>query len=99
MPTILGANSVSGYEISNSMRFNRGDAACLRKTFSGSPTSTKKCTISFWTKLADPSNTDAKAIFSAIKSGSNEDVIKFMGVNNSILNALEITFNNTNSSI
>ena len=97
MPTILGANSVSGYEISNSMRFNRGDAACLRKTFSGSPTSTKKCTISFWTKLADPSNTDAKAIFSAIKSGSNEDVIKFMGVNNSILNALEITFNNTNA--
>ena len=98
MPTILGANSVSsGYEISNSMRFNRGDAACLRKTFSCSPTSTKKCTISFWTKLADPSNTDAKAIFSAIKSGSNEDVIKFMGVNNSILNALEITFNNTNA--
>jgi len=97
MPTILGANSVSGgYEISNSMRFNRGDAACLRKTFSGSPTSTTKCTISFWTKLADPSNTDAKAIFSAIKSGVNEDVIKFMGVNNGILNSLEINFNNTN---
>jgi len=97
MPTILGANSVSsGYEISNSMRFNRGDAACLRKTFSGSPTSTKKCTISFWTKLADPFNTDAKAIFSAIKSGVNEDVIKFMGVNNGILNSLEINFNNTN---
>jgi len=84
-----------GYEIDNSMRFNRGDAACLRKTFSGSPTSTKICTISFWTKLADPSNTDAKAIFSAIKSGVNEDVIKFMGVNNGILNGIEINFNNT----
>jgi len=93
---ILPANSATGgYEIDNSMRFNRGDAACLRKTFSGSPTSTKKCTISFWTKLADPSNTDAKAIFSAIKSGSNEDVIKFMGVNNGILNGIEINFNNT----
>ena len=97
MPTILGANSVSGYDIDNSMRFNRGDTACLRKTFSGSPTSTKICTISFWTKLADPSNTDAKCIFSAIKSGSNEDFIKFMGVNNGILNALELGFNNTNS--
>ena len=97
MPSILGANSVSGYEIENSMRFNRGDAACLRKTFSGSPSSTKACTISFWTKLGAPQDTNAKAIFSAIKSGSNEDVIKFMGVNNSILNALEINFNNTNA--
>ena len=93
-----GANQLdTGYNIDNSMRFNRGDAACLRKTFSGSPTSTKICTISFWTKLADPSNTDSKAIFSAIKSGSNEDVIKFMGVNNGILNAIEINFNNTNN--
>jgi hypothetical protein len=96
-PVIGGDGKPTGYEIDNSMRFNRGDAACLRKTFSGSPTSTKICTISFWTKLADPSNTDAKAIFSAIKSGSNEDVIKFMGVNNSILNSIEINFNNTNA--
>jgi hypothetical protein len=94
-PVIGGDGKPTGYEIDNSMRFNRGDAACLRKTFSGSPTSTKICTISFWTKLADPSNTDAKAIFSAIKSGSNEDVIKFMGVNNGILNGIEINFNNT----
>ena len=94
-PVIGGDGKPTGYEIDNSMRFNRGDAACLRKTFSGSPTSTKICTISFWTKLADPSNTDAKAIFSAIKSGSSEDVIKFMGVNNGILNGIEINFNNT----
>jgi len=98
MPSILGANSVSdSYEITNSLRFARGDSQVLERTFSGSPTSTKICTISFWTKLADPSNTDAKAIFSAIKSGSNEDVIKFMGVNNGILNSLEINFNNTNA--
>ena len=95
-PIVGGDGKPTGYEIDNSMRFNRGDAACLRKTFSGSPTSTKICTISFWTKLADPSNTDAKAIFSAIKSGSSEDVIKFMGVNNGILNGIEINFNNTN---
>ena len=98
MPTILGANTADdSYEISNSLRFKRGDDPNLEKTFSGSPTSTKKCTISFWTKLADPDDTNAKNIFSAIKSGVNEDFIKFMGVNNSILNNLELGFNNTNA--
>ena len=91
-----GANQLdTGYNIDNSMRFNRGDSPSLTKTFSGSPTSTKICTISFWTKLADPADTNAKSIFSAIKSGSSEDVIKFMGVNNGILNSIEINFNNT----
>ena len=95
---IVGANSESAvYEISNSMRFNRGSASYLAKTFSGTPTSTKICTISFWTKLADPKDTNAKNIFSAIKSGSNEDCIKFMGINNGILNNLEFVFNNTNA--
>ena len=98
MPTILGANTADdSYEVSNSLRFKRGDDPNLEKTFSGSPTSTTKCTISFWTKLADPSDTNAKNIFSAIKSGSNEDCIKFMGVNNGILNNLEFVFNNTSA--
>ena len=98
MPSIFGGNQLdTGYEISNSLRFNRGDSPNLERTFSGSPTSTKKCTISFWTKLADTTDTNAKNIFSAIKSGVNEDFIKFMGVNNGILNNLELGFNNTNS--
>jgi hypothetical protein len=96
-PVVGGSQLVdTGYEISNSLRFKRTDDPNLEKTFSGSPTSTTKCTISFWTKLGDPSDTNAKNIFSAIKSGSNEDFIKFMGVNNGILNNLELGFNNTN---
>ena len=64
MVGILGANSLSGggYEIDNSLRFNLPDAAALRKTFSGSPTATQKCTFSFWTKLANPSVTTSKTI-------------------------------------
>ena len=96
-PVVGGDGKPTGYEIDNSLRFNRGDNPNLEKTFSGSPTSTTKCTISFWTKLADPSDTNAKNIFSAIKSGSNEDCIKFMGVNNGILNNLEFVFNNTSA--
>ena len=96
-PVVGGDGKPTGYEIDNSLRFNRGDNPNLEKTFSGSPTSTTKCTISFWTKLANPSDTNAKNIFSAIKSGSNEDCIKFMGVNNGILNNLEFVFNNTSA--
>jgi len=93
---VVGGNLLdTSYEISNSLRMDNGDSPYLEKTFSGSPTSTTKCTISFWTKLADPSDTNAKNIFSAIKSGVNEDCIKFMGVNNGILNNLELVFNNT----
>jgi len=97
LSTIMPANSVSGgYEIDNSLRFNRGDTAVLRKTFSGSPTATQKCTISFWTKLADPSVTDQKEIFSAIKSGSSEDRIGFHAINNGIHGGFELAFNNGN---
>ena len=32
MPTILGANSVSGYQVSNSIRFNSGDNPKLERT-------------------------------------------------------------------
>jgi len=95
-PTIMPANSVSGYEISNSLRFNKADTAVLRKTFSGSPTATQKCTFSFWTKLADPSVTTQKEIFSAIKSGSNEDRFGFHAINNGIHGGFELAFNNGN---
>ena len=97
VPTIMPVNSVSGgYEISNSLRFNKADTAVLRKTFSGSPTATQKCTFSFWTKLADPSVTTQKEIFSAIKSGSNEDRFGFHAINNGIHGGFELAFNNGN---
>ena len=97
MPLILGGGDpTSQYLISNSMRFDRGATTCLRKTFSGSPTNAKKFTMSCWIKLANPEDTNAKAIFSGIKSGVNEDVIKFGSINNDHLNYLELNFNNTN---
>ena len=69
MPFILGGGDpTSQYLISNSMRFDRGATTCLRKTFSGSPTNAKKFTMSCWIKLANPEDTNAKAIFSGIKS-------------------------------
>jgi hypothetical protein len=100
LSTIMPANSVSGgYEISNSLRFNKADTAVLRKTFSGSPTATQKCTISFWTKLADPAVTTSKTIFSAIKSGSSEDRFDFHGINNGIHGGFSLQFNNGNDGV
>ena len=49
MPSILGANSVSGYTISNSLRFNAADSPSLQKTF-GSAGNQKTMTFSFWVK-------------------------------------------------
>ena len=49
MATILGANSDSGYEISNSLRFNDDDSANLSRTV-GTPTNEKIYTISVWFK-------------------------------------------------
>jgi len=50
---ILPGNSASGgYEVANSLRFNRGSSDYLSKTF-GTPTSTKKGTHSVWFKLSN----------------------------------------------
>ena len=49
MATILGANSDSGYEISNSLRFNDDDSANLSRTV-GTPTNENIYTISVWFK-------------------------------------------------
>ena len=97
MPTIIGAgDSSSGYEIQNSLSFAAADNAHLEKTFSGSSSSNRICTMSFWIKNADTNRTSARAIFSAIKSGSNEDVIKYGSSNGGNLGYLEFNFNNTN---
>ena len=52
MPIILGANSVSGYEVSNSLMFNDNDSAYLsRQNSSGG--SRQIFTTSFWIKRAN----------------------------------------------
>ena len=50
MPSILGANSVSGYEIANSLRFNDGDSPSLTKSF-GSAGNRAIWTWSAWIKV------------------------------------------------
>ena len=72
MPAILGANSVSGYEIKNSLRFEDGDEASLTKTY-GSAGNRRTWSFSCWFKRAKlPDNTDNIA---------NKDVL-FCAVNN-----------------
>jgi len=53
LPTIPSGNVASqiptGFDVDNSCRFNDGDSASLSRA-SGTPTSTRKFTISFWVK-------------------------------------------------
>ena len=49
MATIYGANSVSGYDVANSLRLNSGDSAQMNKTL-GTATDVDKYTISMWVK-------------------------------------------------
>ena len=49
MPFVLGANSVSGYNVTNSLRFNSGSSDKLTRT-TGTPTSQQKFTWSAWCK-------------------------------------------------
>ena len=55
MPTILGANSVSGFNISNSVRFNEADAAELTIT-PGSAGNRRVFTFAGWFKRSGISN-------------------------------------------
>jgi len=57
MPLILGTNSIkdTGYNVSNSLRFNDGSSDHLDKTL-GTATNRKKFTISVWFKKCNNSN-------------------------------------------
>ena len=69
MPTILGANTLSGeYDVANSLRFNDGSSDYLSKTF-GTATNRKKWTFSAWIKRSNP-YTGGEAIFSALSEDS-----------------------------
>ena len=50
MPSILGANTLSGgFEVANSLRFNDGDSPSLTRSL-GTTTLATKGTFSFWVK-------------------------------------------------
>ena len=69
MPTILGANTLSGeYDVANSLRFNDGSSDYLSKTF-GTATNRKKWTFSAWIKRSNPT-TNGEAIFGGLSEDS-----------------------------
>ena len=74
MPSILGANTLSsGYDVGNSVRFNRADSAILNKTFDDDGTHHDKGTISLWIKRNELGAEEV--LFSA--GASNREFIRF----------------------
>jgi hypothetical protein len=73
MPLIIPANSITGgYEVDNSLRFNDGSSDNLTRTL-GTPTSTRKCSISFWVKLSNLS--EERSIFEhKFNDGTNKQI-------------------------
>jgi hypothetical protein len=68
MPLILGANSVSGYTVKNSLRFNSGSSDYLSRTPAGAG-NRQTFTWSAWVKRGNLSS--AYGIFSAGQNNSN----------------------------
>jgi hypothetical protein len=71
MPLIIGANSVSGYEVDNSLRFNSGSSDNLSRTPSVTG-NTKTWTFSCWVKRANLSSN--QVLLGARPSGSDPSV-------------------------
>ena len=72
--TILPANTLSsGYDVGNSVRFNRADSAILNKTFDDDGTHHDKGTISLWIKRNELGAEEV--LFSA--GASNREFIRF----------------------
>ena len=72
MPLILGANSVSGYTVKNSLRFNSGSSDYLNRT-PASSTNRKTFTFSKWVKRSDLSN-----ITTIFSTGANSTTNGFL---------------------
>ena len=66
LPTIPSGNVSSGlatgYNVANSVRFNRSDNSYMSRTF-GTPTNRKKFTISFWLKRSNITISNGMALF------------------------------------
>jgi hypothetical protein len=73
MPLILGTNSIkdTGYDVANSLRFNKGDSPSLVRDQSASPTHDDKGTLSFWFKIGKLSSGDGHYFFSVFTDSSN----------------------------
>ena len=96
MPTILGANSISGYEISNSLRFNKGDNPQLNLANVGTVTNDKKFTYSVWLKRGIVDEGNNYSILSAV-SGNNKAQILFRGGSSNAIRFIETANNFTST--
>jgi len=70
MPFILGSNSVSGYTVKNSLRFDRASSDYLSRTPS-STSNRRTYTISFWFKLSEISTSNYIRLFSSTIDTNN----------------------------
>jgi len=73
----IPSSAATGYDIDNSLRFNKADSPYLNRTPSGSPTNAKKYTVSVWLKPSSHSNETYKIIYSTSGGGDNEDYFAF----------------------
>jgi len=80
MPFAIGGNQLdTGYEVSNSLRFNDNDSASLTRTPS-SDGNKKTFTWSGWVKRGNITSTN-QHLFAVGTSGSNFTIIRFNGTN------------------
>ena len=76
MPLILGANSVSGYTVKNSLRLNSGSSDNLSRT-TGTPTSQQKFTWSSWCKRTNIGSAEYNIIQGFYTNANNYLLVGF----------------------
>ena len=76
---ILPGNSATGgYEVANSLRFNRGSSDYLNRTL-GTPTNVDKATFSTWVKFCDVTSSNDTVIFGVYTDGNNTTYFERIG--------------------
>ena len=95
MPLILGTNSIkdTGFNVSNSLRFNDDDTAYMTSPTRGTATSQKKGTFSFWMKLSEIGQV---RMLGTYENGNNEFQVKL--TNDSQLEIYQIAGGSNNLS-
>ena len=95
-PTIMPANSVSGFNITNSVRFNKADNPQLNLANVGTVTNDKKFTYSVWLKRGIVDTSPNYSILSAV-SGNNKAQILFRGGSSNAIRFIETANNFTST--
>ena len=100
--TILPANSVtaSGYDVANSLRFNKGSADYIIRTF-GTATNRRKWTLSMWTKRSSTAqamlySTSSASSYYQFQSGGQLEINDVPGSSYNYRLVTNTTYNNIN---